>query len=53
MANNANIVISTYLGDTQGVYLAKTGTAEFSDGSYLQFRHGILIGGKTASGSTF
>lgn len=31
----------------------KTGTAEFSDGSYLQFKSGILVGGRTASGSTF
>lgn len=31
----------------------KTGTAEFSDGSWLKFNGGVLIGGKTASGSTF
>lgn len=31
----------------------KTGTAEFSDGSYLQFKSGILVGGRTSSGSTF
>lgn len=31
----------------------KTGTANFSDGSYLTFKGGILTGGKTASGSTF
>lgn len=31
----------------------KSGTAQFSDGSYLQFTNGILTGGKTASGTTF
>jgi len=35
-------------GDT-----AKTGTAVFSDGSYLKFKNGNLIGGRTASGTTF
>lgn len=29
---------------------AKTGRAEFSDGSYLEFTNGILTGGQTASG---
>lgn len=31
----------------------KSGKAEFSDGSYLQFVNGILVGGKTADGTTF
>ncbi len=31
---------------------SKSGKAEFSDGSYLQFTNGVLIGGKTSSGST-
>lgn len=30
--------------------VSKTGRAEFSDGSYLDFQNGILVGGKTASG---
>lgn len=33
--------------------LGCTGRAEFSDGSYLQFRHGVLIGGQTSEGGTF
>lgn len=33
--------------------LGHTGRAEFSDGSYLQFRHGVLIGGRTSEGGTF
>lgn len=32
---------------------AKTGTAVFSDGSYLKFVNGNLVGGRTASGTTF
>lgn len=32
---------------------AKTGRAVFSDGSYLDYRNGYLIGGRTASGTTF
>lgn len=36
-----------------GGQTAKTGRAEFSDGSYLEFWNGAIIGGKTASGSTF
>ena len=31
----------------------KTGTANFSDGSYLTFKNGVLVGGKTASGEEF
>lgn len=31
----------------------KSGKAEFSDGSYLEFVGGCLTGGKTASGTTF
>lgn len=32
---------------------AKTGTAVFSDGSYLKFVNGYLVSGRTASGTTF
>lgn len=32
---------------------AKTGRAVFSDGSYLDYRNGYLIGGRTASGTKF
>lgn len=32
---------------------AKTGRAEFSDGSYLDFQHGILTGGNTSEGGAF
>lgn len=32
---------------------SKSGRAEFSDGSYLDFKNGFCVGGKTASGSTF
>ena len=32
---------------------AKTGTAVFSDGSYLKYVNGYLVGGRTASGTTF
>lgn len=41
------------IGTISSVYSGKTGTAKFSDGSYLQFVKGVLVGGKTASGSTF
>ena len=30
----------------------KTGRAEFSDGSYLEFKNGLLIGGQTSDGTT-
>lgn len=42
-----------YVGSPERAYLTKSGKAEFSDGSYLEFKNGVLIGGKTASGSTF
>ncbi len=42
-----------YVGPPERAYLTKSGKAEFSDGSYLEFKNGVLIGGKTASGSTF
>lgn len=32
---------------------AKSGRATFSDGSYMDYKNGILVGGRTASGSTF
>lgn len=31
-------------------YTAKTGKVEFSDGTYLEFRKGFLMGGKTKEG---
>ena len=31
----------------------KSGRAEFSDGSYLTFRKGLLVGGRTSGGTTF
>ena len=34
-------------------YSGKSGRAEFSDGSYLDFRRGFLVGGKTESGTSF
>lgn len=40
-------------GNPINIGSGRTGTAEFSDGSYLTFKGGILVGGKTASGSTF
>lgn len=33
--------------------LGKTGTANFSDGSYMSYVNGIMVGGRTADGSTF
>lgn len=33
------------------IYSAKTGRAEFSDGSYLDFKNGLLTGGKTSDGT--
>lgn len=39
-----------YYSDGDTDYTAKSGRAEFSDGSYLEFRRGFLVGGKTASG---
>lgn len=52
------------LGDTGGIfidakefgidgYIGKSGTAEFSDGSYLVFKGGVLIGGSTTEGGSF
>ena len=32
---------------------AKNGRAEFSDGSYLDFQHGMLVGGSTSEGGVF
>lgn len=32
---------------------SKTGRAEFSDGSYLEYINGILVGGRTANGTEF
>ncbi len=36
-----------WMGGRQG----KTGTAEFSDGTHLEFKNGILVGGNTSGGS--
>lgn len=38
---------------TNGSYIGKTGRAEFSDGSYINFQNGICVGGKTKEGGTF
>lgn len=40
-------------GDTIEIGNGLTGTAEFSDGSYLTFEGGILTGGRTKDGGTF
>lgn len=34
-------------------YMGKSGRAMFSDGSYLDFRKGFLVGGNTTEGGTF
>lgn len=44
----SNIGGMTFRNGAQG----KTGRAEFSDGSYLEFRCGILVGGNTVEGGT-
>ena len=31
----------------------KTGKAEFSDGTYLEFKKGFLVGGKSTEGGSF
>lgn len=39
--------------ESAGTYsTTKTGRAEFSDGSYLEFKNGFLIGGQTADGGS-
>ena len=42
---------------TKGAFVenekAPSGRAEFSDGSYLDFKYGFLVGGRTADGTTF
>ena len=38
--------------DDAGDSIAKTGRAEFSDGSYLDFKNGFLTGGKTSDGTS-
>ena len=38
--------------ESAGTYsTTKTGRAEFSDGSYLEFKNGFLVGGQTADGT--
>lgn len=37
---------------TIGGSTTKTGRAEFSDGSYLEFKNGFLVGGRTADGTS-
>ncbi|HIR00522.1 MAG TPA: phage tail protein [Candidatus Scybalocola faecavium] len=37
---------------TIGGSTTKTGRAEFSDGSYLEFKNGFLVGGQTADGGS-
>lgn len=39
--------------ESTGTYsTTKTGRAEFSDGSYLEFKNGFLVGGQTADGGS-
>ena len=53
-----NMYISTsktlaiHVGDriTVNTKVTKSGRAEFSDGTYLDFEHGILVGGNTKEG---
>lgn len=49
--NNAIYFDSTNIGP--GGVNGKTGTAEFSDGSYLNFENGFLVGGNTTEGGPF
>lgn len=37
----------------EGGMLAKTGRAEFSDGTYLDIKNGRIVGGNTKEGGTF
>ncbi len=55
MAKNRTTILAKEMrvGSPERSYLTKNGKAEFSDGSYLEFKNGMLIGGGTASGSTF
>lgn len=46
-------IINMSDGEITGLKDAKSGEARFSDGSYLKFKNGILVGGKTADGTTF
>ena len=43
----------TFLADSisTGGYVGQTGKAEFSDGTYLEFKNGFLIGGNTKEGN--
>lgn len=42
---------SLTIQDENKGYQTKSGRAEFSDGTYLDFKHGILIGGNTKEGA--
>ena len=48
--NSINIATDKLL--TGGIQ-TKTGRAVFSDGSYLDYKNGKLVSGRTASGTTF
>lgn len=51
---NLFVIPSSYeirIEDNAGNSTAKTGRAEFSDGSYLDFKNGFLTGGKTSNGT--
>ena len=48
--NKTLFSVSSNGGLTSDGNSGKTGRAEFSDGSYLEFTNGILTGGQTASG---
>lgn len=51
--NNSYPLLADKDGLTGKFKAGKTGKAEFSDGSWLQFNGGILVGGRTASGTVF
>lgn len=52
--DGANSVVRMNAGGFKmGESSGKSGWARFSDGSYLEFKNGILVGGKTANGTIF
>lgn len=47
------VAISSQGDITMGGRTTKTGRAEFSDGSYLDFQNGCVVGGSTTEGGSF
>ena len=49
---SATKTLEIHAGDriTVNTKATKSGRAEFSDGTYLNFQHGMLVGGKTKEG---